>query len=288
MAVIAALLVVIAAAAAATQVIERQGLLANVLISERNRAQAAWLLQGGLDWARVVLQTDARGNATTRLDGIWSQPIISMPVGTADDPDHALFSGQIEDAQGKYNLRNLADRARINPHEVQVLENLLQWLDIDTSLAMVMAQRVADSQFGEETMPKAVGLRDVDDLRALQGVTPHIIDVLQAFVTVLPDITPVNVNTAPAEVLGAVVDSLGLAGARKLVAQREQGLWFTNRGDFVNRTGHPEPDPKWRISVNSSWFRVTGEVDVDDMIVSLRAMLYRSDQGLSTIRWVSY
>ncbi|NYT78664.1 type II secretion system minor pseudopilin GspK [Alcaligenaceae bacterium] len=288
MAVIAALLVVVAAAAAATQVIERQGLLANVLISERNRTQAAWLLQGGLDWARVVLQTDARSNATTRLDGIWSQPIISLPVGTASDPERALFSGQIEDSQSKYNLRNLADQARVNAHEVQVFENLLQWLGIDTSLAMTMAQRVADSQFGEGAMPKAVGLRDIDDLRALPGVTTPIIDILQAFVTVLPDITPVNVNTASAEVLGAVVGSLGLAGARDLVAQRDRGMWFKNRGDFVNRVGHPEPDAKWRVSVNSSWFRVTGEVDVDDMIVSLRAMLHRSERGQSTIRWVSY
>lgn len=288
MAVIAALLVVVAASAAATMVIERQSLLANVLVSERNRVQAAWLLQGGLDWARVVLQMDARGNSTTRLEGIWSQAIIGLPVGTADDPERALFSGQIEDAQGKYNLRNLAERARINAHEVQVLENLLQWLGLDTSLAMVLAQRVADAQYGEDIAPRAVGLRGIDDLRSLQAMTPQSIDVLQAFVTILPEVTPVNVNTAPAEVLGAVVDGLGLAGARELVAQRDRGVWFNSRGDFINRMRSPEPDTGWRIGVSSNWFRVTGEVVVDDMTASLRALLHRGDQGLSTIRWTSY
>src|SRR5690606_22195606 len=64
MAVIAALLVVVAASALATSVIERQGLMANILITERDRAQAAWLLRGGLDWSRVVLLMEARNSPT--------------------------------------------------------------------------------------------------------------------------------------------------------------------------------------------------------------------------------
>src|SRR5690606_30084625 len=127
MAVIAAMLVVVAASALATSIIERQGLLANILISESDRSQAAWMLRGGLDWSRVVLEMDADNTATARQDGIWGRPIIGLPVGAADDPEHALFSGQIEDEQGKYNRRNLAENARINPHEVQVLERLFEW-----------------------------------------------------------------------------------------------------------------------------------------------------------------
>src|SRR5690606_35444262 len=125
MAVIAALLVVVAASALATSIIERQGLLANILISEGDRSQAAWMLRGGLDWSRVILQMDADNSLTTRPDGIWAHPIIGLPVGAADDPERALFSGQIEDEQGKYNLRNLAENAQINPQEILALERLL-------------------------------------------------------------------------------------------------------------------------------------------------------------------
>lgn len=288
MAVIAALLVVVAASALATSVIERQGLLANILITERDRAQAGWLLRGGLDWSRVVLLMDARNSPTTRLDGIWARPIAGLPVGTAEDPDRALFSGQIEDEQSKYNLRNLAEGGRIDPREVQALESLLRWLDIDPDLAGAMARRVAEAQFNEDGPPRAVGLRGIDDLRVLEGFTPQVIDALQPYVTVLPVATMVNANTASAEVLGAVVEELGLAGARELVVQRDKGLWFNNRGDFVNRMRSREPDAGKRISVNSNWFRVTGEVTLGSTLVGMRALLHRGTQGLASVRWVTY
>lgn len=288
MAIIAALVVVVAASALATSIIERQGLLANMLIAEGDRSQATWVLRGGLDWARVVLHMNASDSPITRPDAIWARPVIGLPVGSADDPEHALFSGQIEDEQGKYNLRNLADNTLINPKEVLVLERLLGWLGVDQSLASILAQRVADSQFGKEAGPAAVGLRGLDDLRLLPGITSQAIDALHPHVTILPVATTVNANTATPEVLGAVVDGLGLAGARDLIVQRDKGLWFSNRADFANRLRSQDPDAGQRISVSSDWFRVTGEVTVDDTMAGLTALLHRSDRGLPSIRWATY
>jgi len=288
MAVIAALLVVVAASALATSIIERQGLLANILISEGDRSQGAWLLRGGLDWSRVILRMDAGNSPTTRPDGIWARPIIGLPIGTDEDPERALFSGQIEDEQSKYNLRNLAERAEINQHEVAALEGLLERLGIDRSLAASMAKRVADMQFGNDVSPRAVGLRGIDELRVLEGFTPQVIETLQPYLTVLPVATTINANTASAEVLGTAIPELGLAAARELIVQRDRGLWFTNQADFVNRTRNLGQPAGESVSVKSNWFRVTGEVTVGDTMVSLRALLHRTDQGLSSIRWVTY
>lgn len=288
MAVIAALLVVVAASALATSVIERQGLMANILITERDRTQAIWLLKGGLDWSRVILMMDARSNPTTRLDGIWALPVMGLPVGTADDPDRALFSGQIEDEQSKFNIATLAERGRILPDKLDMLKNLLRWLNINPELAQVVAQRVARAQPSEDGPPGMIGLRGLDDLQVLEGFSPAIIDALQAYITVLPPSAKVNVNTAPAEVMAAVLPGIGLAGARELVVQRERGLWFVNRGDFLNRVQPGNDDVGQDISVNSNWFRVTGEVTVGATLVSLRALLHRSDQGLASVRWVTY
>ncbi len=288
MAVIAALLVVVAAAALTTSIIERQGILANILITESDRSQAAWALQGGLDLSRVVLQMDAGNGPTTRLDGIWARSIIELPVGPAGDPESALLSGGIEDEQGKYNLRNLAEHGIINPRQVLVLERLLEWLGMAPTLGATMAQRVADAQSGQEGGPVAVGLRSIEDLSALPGFTPQVVNALQPYVTVLPAATPVNANTASAEVLGAVVEELGLAGARQLVIDRDQGLWFVNQADFVSRLRGRQPDAGKLISVSSNWFRVTGEVTVGDTMAGLRVLLHRNDHGLSSVRWVTY
>ena len=288
MAIIAALLVVIAASALATSVIQRQGVLADVLRIGRNRAQADWLLRGGLDWSRVILEKDARDNPTTRRDGLWATPIVDLPVGPSARPDEALFSGQIEDAQGKFNLRNLANGGSIDARELASLQHLLQWLNLDPGLATNMAARVAQAQPAAGRPPQATGLQGIDGLRAVAGFTPEIFDALQPYVTYIPEITPVNANTAPAEVLGAVIGALGLAGARALVAQRDGGQWFVNHGDFVNRVPKLGPGEARRIAVRSDWFRVTGAVTVDGTIVGLRALLYRDKEGLPEVRWIRY
>src|SRR3546814_2731970 len=99
---------------------------------------------------------------------------------------------------------------------------------------MVMAQRVADAQFGHEAGPRAVGLRGIDDLRVLNGINARIVDALQPYVTVLPATTTINANTATVEVLGADVDGLGLAGARDLVIPRDKRSWFANTADSIH------------------------------------------------------
>lgn len=288
MAVIAALLVVIAASALAMALIERQGRFVRILGTEQHLAQAHWLLQGGLDWSQVILHLDARENATTRLDGLWTQTLVDFPVGPADNPQRALFSGRIEDAQGKFNLRGLVLEGQVSPSAVRSLETLLRRLGQNPALATRLAQRVADSQSVEGRAPVALGLRSLDDLQAVQGMGLSEIEALRPYAVYLPEVVPLNANTASAEVLGAVIDGLSLAEARELTSSRDRGLWFVNRSDLVNRLPQLRPGQAQRLDVRSDWFCVTGEVSVDDTIVGLQALLQRDRQGRATVRWAVY
>ena len=56
---------------------------------------------------------------------------------------------------------------------------------------------------------------------------------------------------------------------------------------FVNRLRSRDPNAGQRIGVSSHWFRVTGEVTVGASLAGLRALVHRSDQGLTSIRWAS-
>ncbi|MCK2094557.1 type II secretion system minor pseudopilin GspK [Thauera aromatica] len=287
MAVIAALLVVIAASIAAVAVIERQTLLAQTLTGERNRAQAEWLLRGGLDWARVILREDARRNATTRLDTVWAQPIAGLRVSDPDDAHEALFSGRIEDEQGKYNLRNLINaKGEIVPEELEALTRLLSWLDMPAELAAALAQRIADATPGEEPA-QAPGVRSVTELGGIDDLSAERMDVLQAYVTVLPGPTPINANTASAEVLASILPELSLAVARELVAERDRGLWFNSAADLFNRVKANDGRLFTRIAVRSDWFRVSGEVAMSDAVVGVRALLHRRNDQAPVIRWMT-
>lgn len=289
MAVIAALLVVIAASVVTTRILEEQGLLARTLASERERAQAEWMLRGGLDWSRAILRFDARSNATTRLDGIWAQPIVNLPVGPASNPELALFSGQVEDEQGKLNLRNLAQDGQVQPQALQELVKLFDIMRVSPEVADNVALRVAAAQYGAEAEPSAPGLQYVSDLAGVPGMTPQALALVGPFLTVLPGITKVNVNTASAEVLAAVVPGMDIARAREVALERDRGVWFNNVGDFINRLQLAGDDAAQRLAVQSQWFRVSGEITGDQTLVSMQGLLYRADQEAApSVRWISH
>ena len=285
MAIIGALVVVAAASIVTGAIMERQALLADALAGERDRAQAKWLLRGGLDWSRIILFNDARRNAVTRKDAIWAQPIVGLEVGTPDDARKAYFSGQIEDEQGKYNLGNLADNGRVLPDEQFVLEQMLGGLGISAALAGAIAQRVADGQARGDGQA-APGLRTLGDLLGLDGMTPEIANRLGPYLTILPRKTTVNANTASAEVLSARVPGLDLAQARDLADQRDRGQWFTSRADFFNRLGNPAIKPGNQIGVASEWFKVTGEVTLDHAVAAMQALLHRQAGRPPVILWI--
>ncbi len=285
-AIIAALLIALAATVAAAAVIQRQGLLVDTLVGERDRAQAEWILRGGLDWARIILRNDGVRSPTTRLDGVWAQPIVGLNVSAFDDGREALFSGRIEDEQGKYNLRHLVSKGKIVPEEVEALGRLFTSLDIPAGLAGSVAQRLLDAEPIEDEPARAPGLRRLADLAGLPGMTAEQLRILRPYLTVLPGVTAVNVNTASAEVLGTALPSLPLAAARELITERDRGLWFTSGADFFNRLGTSAGATTGRVAVRSDWFLVSGEVAVNEAVVGVQALLQRRAGQQPVVRWM--
>lgn len=285
MAVIGALVVVAVASVTAAAIVERQSLLAETLAGERDRAQARWLLRGGLDWARIILHSDARNNPVTLNNAIWAQPIAGLEISAPGQTRKAHFSGQIEDEQGKYNLWRLAVHGTVQPVELAILERLIAVLGMPASLAAAVAQRVAESQAGPSPQ-QAPGLRVTGDLLGIEGMTLDMAATLSGYLTILPQKTAINVNTASAEVLSASVPGLDLPRARGLTEQRDRGLWFNSRADFINRLGDAEMVPASQVAVNSDWFKVTGEVTLDHAAVGMQALLHRQGDRTPLIQWI--
>lgn len=301
MAVISALLVVTAVAVLVTGLFQRQAAAVRAVENEQSRVQARWLLQGGLDWARLVLRDDARRNATTRLGELWSTPVADTRVSRPGDERIALFSGHIEDEQGKYNLRNLAKAGVPEPAEVAALDRLCAMLGLPGSLAASIALRVASAQ---STGPAAAGasgganpaadvrgptapmIRSVDDLEGMTDIDEQTIESLRPYVTMLPEPTAVNANTAPAEVLAARVEGLSLSQARALTGQRDAGTWFNDKADFSNRLSNPDiAVGDAQITTVSKWFLVSGTVTLERAAVTMNALISRANTNSPTVVW---
>jgi general secretion pathway protein K len=126
----------------------------------------------------------------------------------------------------------------------------------------------------------------VDEIAALRELDPSARSELRRTTTVLPAATPVNVNTAPAEVIAALVPGMSLSQARTLAGERDRGNWFNNAGDFANRlagTGVKGAAPT--VATNSGWFLATGTVVYERARISMQALVRSAPPAAPDTIW---
>lgn len=228
MAIISALLIAAVVAVLAGAMLTRQTVFTRSLEAEQLRIQGQWLLQGGLERSRQLLWDARQKDVLTRLDQPWARA------------QGGAFEGRIEDEQGKFNLRNLVNREQVDTEQLQSFERLCRLIGVDPAVSRRISQRVIASY---EPPAKYPMLRSLDELSGIEGLDPLVLQRMQAYISVLPGRTWVNGNTASAEVLSAVVPQLSLAQAHGLVAERDSGQWFINRG--ISSTACTCPRWRW-------------------------------------------
>ncbi|KAB0514697.1 general secretion pathway protein GspK [Pseudomonas extremorientalis] len=271
MAIISALLIAAVVAVLAGAMLTRQTVFTRSLEAEQLRIQGQWLLQGGLERSRQLLWDARQKDVLTRLDQPWARA------------QGGAFEGRIEDEQGKFNLRNLVNREQVDTEQLQSFERLCRLIGVDPAVSRRISQRVIASY---EPPAKYPMLRSLDELSGIEGLDPLVLQRMQAYISVLPGPTWVNGNTASAEVLSAVVPQLSLSQAHGLVAERDSGQWFINRGDFVNRLHLPQVAvDSVQVGITSEWFRVRGQARREQRRVSLDALLHRPEDRQPRVIW---
>lgn len=260
--------------------------------AERGRDQSAWILAGGLSWARVVLRNAARsrpGQTWVALDETL-QPLEEFRLSSflAVDKDNnvdsgpdAFMAGQIVDAQSLLNLRSLVDAAgKVVPAQRDALARLGQQLGLPSDTADLVAEGLRQAWTGAAAGASSEAVADaplpparVDDLTWL-GVAPATVERLKGFVEILPRATPVNVNTASREVLMAAIDGLDAGSADRLVASQQRQPHKTLETVRLLLPAGVALDAN-RVGVGSRYFLVTGRLRLDDRVVTERTLVER-------------
>ena len=253
--------------------------------NQRLQLQKQWVLRGALDWARLILREDGKYSAIDDLTEPWAVPLsetrLDRYVESAalrGDAMTAVLSGAIHDAQARLNLSALASHGEIDPAEVAAFEKLLGFLRQDSGLARAVAQAIAQSQRPADAgsdRPRMIRFVQVDDLLAVPGFTLSVLNAIRNDIVFLPRATPVNVNTATAEVLAARLPQLSLADANTLITTR-RSVSFRNLPEISARLpGQPDIDPA-RLCVASSYFLVTGRVAIRQAGLQVQGLVERS------------
>jgi len=288
-ALLTAMIIVTLISSIAAAMVWRQYRAVQVEAAERARGQATWILQGSLDWARLILREDARANTNDPVDHlgeVWAVPLAEARLSTflavdksnADDGPEAFLSGSIRDAQAQYNLHNLLDGAKIAPLEQRTLDRLCESAGVQqgTSALLVSKLRAAFPSSTASTSDKTdVPLQPhtLDQLSWL-GVSSETIERLRPFVTLLPRSTPVNLNTAPREVIAALFDGMDLSSAERLVQVRKTTPLKTVQDAKPYLPSTIEISSE-RASVNSSFFYVSGQLRLDERSLEERSLVRR-------------
>jgi general secretion pathway protein K len=288
-ALLTAMIIVALVSTLAAAMVWQQWRAVQVEASERARVQAAWILSGALDFARLILREDQRSGRPTALTEPWATPLAESRLSTflavdksnADDGPEAFLSGSISDAEARYNLTNLVSGGKVNPVELATLERLCQTVGVESSVATRIANGLASatpSAGGTATSSAAPLLPKTVSQLTWLGVDAGSVQALRPYVVLLPLQTPVNINTAPREVLAAAVNGLDLGTAERLLQVR-QVTPFSTVAAFTTQAGLPASSSTTatppNIGVHSDFFLVSGRLRLVDRVLVERSLVQR-------------
>lgn len=267
--------------------------------AERGRNQTLWLMTGAMDWTRLILAEDARtAQGVDHLGEPWALPIQESKLSTflsqdqqwrEGDPE-VYLSGRIIDAQSRLNLTSLFDDdGKISPDVLAAWKRLFERLNLplaeldqmtsQLALASRAAQKAQDAgASGSLANGQAPLLPSRVDQLVWLGLSPATVEALRPSVTILPEATPVNLNTAGPIVLEAAIEGLDSAGARQLVQKRGAKPWASTGeaaetlGPSLGRLLNPRLH-----DVRSRFFEIQGRLRIERVVQDEQALVDRQN-----------
>ena len=295
-AIVLAMGVVALAAMAAAAILVSQSTWARPVELTTDHIQARAVLLAGADWARAVLADDRLVSNVDHLGEPWALKLPPLPV------ENGELIGQIEDQQGAFNLNNLVTEGKINVTQLAHFRSLLATLGLPPELADALADWIdtdsepqprdgaEDAYYLTRNPPYLAAnqpLIDVAELALVRGFDDNVRARLRKYVTALPGSTAINVNTAPAEVIAAVVNGLDLGSAQTLVAQRDRAYFLSNE-DFIRQLPRGAEVAAGDIGVSSNYFIATLRVTIGGAQARGKALLARGGSGWPAVLWRKY
>lgn len=242
--------------------------------------------------------------------------LAAGPDGAATEPDastdtsNAFLSGQITDLQSRLNVYNLVEGKSVSATALRQFTRLFETLGLPQPELLGLAANLqkalsvaGDAAAGPGGAPDAAPApapsaqgtgasstdlstvplmpRSFTQLTWL-GLSPATVAALEPYATLLPRRTPVNINTASAQVLQASIDGLDMAGAQRLVQARES-QHFKTLADASRQLGGTLQIASETHSTMSAYYEVRGRLRLGDTVVEERSLVYKAGSTARTL-----
>ncbi|HUG04827.1 MAG TPA: type II secretion system minor pseudopilin GspK [Steroidobacteraceae bacterium] len=245
---------------------------------------------GAEAWAIEVLRDDRKDSQTDDFSEPWAQPLPPLPV------DGGEVRGALEDMQGRFNINNLIlNDGTVNEPAIARFERLLtyagaeprwarilaDWLDADTVPGF--PEGAEDGTYLAQNPPYRAAnspVTTVTEILALPGMTLEEYERIRPYVAALPVGTTINVCTAAAPILAALIEGgTDFGDAELLTSNRRDGCFPT----IADLQATLDPDVfqalQPSISETSNWFRAVTAVRIGTSELTLYSLIERSSAG---------
>jgi general secretion pathway protein K len=245
---------------------------------------------GAEAWAAEVLREDRQDSQTDHLAEQWAQPLPPLPVDGGD------VRGALEDMQGRFNVNNLLTASgEVNEGSLARFERLLDqvggerrwariladWLDRDTVPGY--PEGAEDGSYLAQDPPYRAAngpITSITEMLALPGMTLEEFARIRPYVAALPVGTTINVCTAKAPLLAALVEGgTDFGDAEALESNRRDGCFPT----LADLQATLLPDQYQAllpaVSENSNWFRAITAARIGTSELTLYSLVERNSAG---------
>ena len=272
-----AMLIVVIATTVAVSIVHEEKFTIRKTAHIQQMDRAALYAVGLEDWAQIFLRKDREDSDTDSLDEDWAIAIPGLPI------EGGYLAGYMEDEQGKFNLnsiviseialtrfRRLCDNLEVDD---QFIPALLDWIDEDFDIRFPdgMEENYENYRVANRE------LVDISELLLVHNVTAEIYEKLQPHITVLPGTSTLNVNTLSEVVFLSLAPDLDVT---EFIKQREEEA-FASVDEFITRLQVPVEIEG--LSVDTSYFRAYGQVVQGEQSFNLASLIYRDDEGLTSV-----
>jgi len=228
----------------------------------------------------------------------WPTKVVK-PIG------RGLVQGEIVDLQGRFNLNQLLlsplpiGGASYNDQLTTLLESLgIPSSGASTVSAAVIADRIFD-WIDTDSEPETSGLEtldyqlfdpayqagnrvlvDLSELLLVSGLSRADLDILVEHVSLLPPLSPTNINTASDIVLGVTgcldIAAINTARDAEPIPKSDAKKISEPNSPFVNDAACPTGTPV-PYSADSHFFLLKAKSEVDKKTIQMHSILYRAE-----------
>lgn len=271
--------------------------------SSRNAAnsiQGGLFAEGGVNGALQLLSYSLGSRSYTTLEDAWALPIaldeergrlririidessrlnlnlVTLPNGTANEP----YQGMV---------RRLFRQQKLSQ---DLVDALADWIDEGSVPNPAGAEAEWYLSQKQRVRPRNGPLLTVEEVNRVKGFDSDVLEKLRPFVTVYGEgaagspASPVNINTAPREVLAALDERMSLPLADRIIEYRKTTP-FKNPAELsqVAGMGGIAPSLLTAITTKGSVYRIIAEAAVGDTVRTIEAVARFSGTTPLIVYW---